>query len=183
MRHDEVIDASEVVSRYSEVLDHSGEEDTSWFDVFLRHARAHFIEAQRLVRTDWSSISRFNYPRALRRESTISAVDGCREQFRTRIADTMVQYGRESQALDQSFPQRLISATDELAVDKLKEQMSDQMMRMDHAGAFLVFFAARPPSRRCSRNMVTNRRSACSKGMRERTCAVPCWNGHWSSDA
>ena len=125
MRSDEVLEASDVVSRYSEVLEHPGEEDTSWFDVFLKHARAHFIEAQRLVRTDWSSISRFNYPRTRRREPTISAVDGCREHFRKRIADTMVKYGRESQALDQSFPQRLISATDELAVEQLKEQMSD----------------------------------------------------------
>lgn len=125
MRNGEVLDASEVVSRYSEVRKHPDEQDTKWFDIFLGHARAHFIEAQRLVRTDWSSISRFHYPRGLRREPTISAVDGCREHFRERIADTMVKYGRESQALDQSFPQRLISATDELAVDKLKEQMSD----------------------------------------------------------
>lgn len=125
MRNGEVLDASEVVSRYSEVRKHPDEQDTKWFDIFLGHARAHFIEAQRLVRTDWSSISRFNYSRGLRREPTISAVDGCREHFRKRIADTMVKYGRESQALDQSFPQRLISATDELAVDKLKEQMSD----------------------------------------------------------
>ena len=125
MRSDEVLDASDVVSRYSEMLENSGEEDTSWFDVFLERARAHFIEAQRLVRTDWSSISHVNYRRTLRRESTISAVDGCREHFRKRIADTMVQYGRESQTLDQSFPQRLISATEELAVDQLKKQMSD----------------------------------------------------------
>ena len=125
MRRDEVLDASEVVSRYHEVLEPLGEEDTKWFDVFLEHARAHFIEAQRLVRMDWRAISGVSYVRGRRRESAISAVDGCREHFRKRIADTMVQYGRESQALDQSFPQRLISATDELAVDELKEQMSD----------------------------------------------------------
>ena len=120
-RHDdEVLEASDVVSRYSEVLEHSGEKDTKWFDVFLDRARAHFIEAQRLVRMDRSSPSRFNYMMTLRREPTISAVDECRQHFRKRIADTMVQYGRESQALDQSFPQRLISATDELAVDALK---------------------------------------------------------------
>ena len=125
MRDDEILDASDVVSRYSERLGHSGEQDTKWFDVFLERARTHFIEAQRLVRMDWRAISRFNYGRTRQRESTTSAVEGCREHFRTRIADTMVQYGRESQALDQSFPQRLISATDELAVDQLKEQMSD----------------------------------------------------------
>ena len=122
VRYDEVLGASEVVSRYSE--EYPGEEDTSWFGVFLENARAHFIEAQRLVRMDWRALSRFNYMRKPR-ELTISAVDGCSEHFRKRIANTMVQYGRESQALDQSFPQRLISATDELAVDQLKEQMSE----------------------------------------------------------
>ena len=123
MRDDEVLDASEVVSRYSE--GDADEDGTSWFDGFLGHARAHFIEAQRLVRTDWSAVSRFGYRRTRRREPTFFAVDECREHFRRRIADTMVQYGRESQALDQSFPQRLISATDELAVDELKQRMSE----------------------------------------------------------
>ncbi len=123
MRDDEVLDASEVVSRYSEV--EADEEETSWFDDFLRRARAHFIEAQRLVRTDWSSLSRFGYRRTLRREPTVFAVDECREHFQGRIAETMAQYGREAQALDQSFPQRLISATEELAVEELKNRMSE----------------------------------------------------------
>ena len=126
MRDDEVLKTSDVVFRYSKVLEYPVvDKDTSWFDIFLEHAHAHFIEAQRLVRTERRSSSRFNYSRMLWRESTISAVDECKEHFRERIADTMVQYGRESQALDQSFPQRLISATDELAVDELKNQMSD----------------------------------------------------------
>ena len=123
MRDDEVLDASDVVSRYSEG-DTDGEQ-TSWFDRFLGHARAHFIEAQRLMRTDLGALSRFGYRRTLRREPPFFAVDECSEHFRRRIADTMVQYGRESQTLDLSFPQRLISATDELAVDELKQRMSE----------------------------------------------------------
>ena len=121
MRNNEVLDAADVVSRYSERLEPSAE----WLDAFLERARAHFIEAQRLVRTDWRPFPHFSYPRPLRPEPTMPAVDECREHFRERIAETMVRYGRESQALDQSFPQRLMSATDELAVDELKEQMSD----------------------------------------------------------
>ena len=124
MRDDEVLDASEVVSRYSEVLEQSGEGDTKWYGDFCDHARTHFIEAQRLVLIDPRAFSRFNYIRTPRRDSTLSAVERCREHFRTRIRNTMVQYGRESQTLDQSFPHRLISATDELAIDQLKEQMS-----------------------------------------------------------
>ena len=44
--------------------------------------------------------------------------------LRKRIAETLVQYGRESQALDQTFPRRLISAKDEMPVDDLRKQMS-----------------------------------------------------------
>lgn len=121
MRDYEVLDAADVVSRYSEGLEPSGE----WLDAFLERARVHFIEAQRLVRADWRPFPRFNYPRRLRHEPAMPAVDECREHFRERIAKTMVRYSRESQALDQSFPQRLMTATDELAVDRLMERMSD----------------------------------------------------------
>ena len=36
----------------------------------------------------------------------------------------MAQYGRQSQALDQSFPQRLMEAEDELVVPELQDRMS-----------------------------------------------------------
>ena len=45
--------------------------------------------------------------------------------FHERLADTMAQYGRQSQALDQSFPQRLISTEDELDVHELQRRMSE----------------------------------------------------------
>ena len=44
--------------------------------------------------------------------------------FHKRLADTMAQYGRQSQTLDQSFPQRLMSAEDRLEVQELQERMS-----------------------------------------------------------
>ena len=127
IRDGEVLLASDVVSRFSEVQlsDHRGEDDLSWFGIFLQQAHAHFIEAQRLVRVDSDSLSPFHYMRPpRRRRPMISTVDECAEHFKERLADTMVQYGRQSQQLDQSFPQRLIAATDELAVDELQEQMS-----------------------------------------------------------
>ena len=54
----------------------------------------------------------------------VSTVVECSQDFRTRLNDTMVQYGRQSQALDQSFPQRLISATEKLTAHELQDQMS-----------------------------------------------------------
>ena len=119
VRDDEVLDAAEVVSRYADAPAPE-QEEAKWFGDFLENARAHFIKAQRLVRVDWSSFPPLRYMRTPPRKSIISAVDECSEHFRNRIADTLVRYGRESQALDQTFPQRLISATDEMAIDDLK---------------------------------------------------------------
>ena len=127
MHDGEVLDAEEVVSQYAA---HAAEPDEAkWFGDFLENARAHFIKEQRLVRVDLSSIWRMRRVMTSRRgKPIIFAVDECSEHFRKRVAETLVQYGREAQALDQTFPRRLISARDEMPVDKLREQMSD----LDH---------------------------------------------------
>ena len=54
----------------------------------------------------------------------ISTVVEYSRDYRKRLADTMAQYGRQSQALDQSFPQRLMEAVDELDVQELQDRMS-----------------------------------------------------------
>ena len=128
MRDGEVLNAEEIVSRYADVQAPTPEK-APWFGDFLKHAQTHFIRAQRLVRVDWSFISSMHHLMMSRRSKPIiSAVDECSEHFRKRIAETLVQYGRESQALDQTFPRRLISETDEMAVEEIKKQMSD----LDH---------------------------------------------------
>ena len=111
MRDGEVLDAEEVVSQYAA---HAAEPDEAkWFGDFLENARAHFIKEQRLVRVDLSSIWRMRRVMTSRRSKPIIfAVDECSEHFRKRVAETLVQYGRESQALDQTFPRWLISARD-----------------------------------------------------------------------
>lgn len=131
--HDgELLDAEEVVSRYAA---HAAEQDEAkWFGDFLENARAYFIKEQRLVRVDWSSIWLMPRMRTSRRSKPIiSAVDECSEHFRKRIAETLVRYGRESQALDQTFPRRLIAAKDEMPVGELEQKMSD----LDHRTAEL----------------------------------------------
>ncbi len=125
-RDGELLRANDVLSRFSDgpPTETRDEDDISWFGQFLKNANAHFIEAQRLVRIDWASLQHFPYMRMPPHQSMISTVHECSEHFRKQLADTMVQYGRESQKLDQSFPQRLMEATDELPVDALQEQMS-----------------------------------------------------------
>ena len=54
----------------------------------------------------------------------ISTVIEYSRDFSKRLANTMAQYGRQSQALDQSFPQRLMAAEDELEVQELQDRMS-----------------------------------------------------------
>ena len=54
----------------------------------------------------------------------ISTVVEFSRDFSERLANTMAQYGRQSQALDQSFPQRLMGQVRKLNVQELQERMS-----------------------------------------------------------
>ena len=125
MRDGEVLSASEVLVRYADsVPPDEKDEDLSWFSAFLKNANAHFIEAQRLVRMDSASRGRYEHSGRHRRVPMISTVVEYSRYFRKRLAETMAQYGRQSQALDQSFPQRLMEAEDELEVPELQTRMS-----------------------------------------------------------
>ena len=127
IRDDELLSSSEVVSRYgepSQVREFHDREDAPWFNAFLKNANAHLIEAQRLVRIDRESEASHRYVGRRRLPPAISTVIERSRDFRYRLADTMARYGRRSQTLDQSFPQRLISATDSLKEDELQKKMA-----------------------------------------------------------
>lgn len=127
IRDGEMLSSSDVISRFgrlSPAREHRSRHDISWFETFRRNANVHLIEAQRLVRIDWESESSYQYSSRRRGPSTISTVIERSQDFRRRLADTMAQYGRQSQTLDQSFPQRLISATDSLSVDELQGKLA-----------------------------------------------------------
>ena len=127
MRNGEVLSASDVLSQYSELVPSSESrdgEDLSWFGSFLINANAHLIEAQRLVQMDVDPRTRLEYPWRPRSTLMTSTVVEYSRGFRKRLADTMAQYGRQSQALDQSFPQRLMEAKEELEIRELQDRMS-----------------------------------------------------------
>lgn len=95
---------------------------TPWLDAFLENTNAFLIEAQRLVGTE-SSIQ----PKAPFVRGTFAFVSSVLErstEFKQRLGRTMAAYGRRAQGLDQTFPQRLISATNELAPDKLRARLA-----------------------------------------------------------
>ena len=125
-RDGEVLSASEVLSRYGSSLPHAENTDDegNWFSDFLKNANAHSIEAERLVRMNYDPEGRFKYIGGHRLPSMIPTVIEYSRNFRERLADTMAQYGRQSQGLDQSFPQRLIEAVDQLEVVEIQERMS-----------------------------------------------------------
>ena len=96
--------------------------DVPWLREFLDTANSHFIEAQRLVRPQY-------LPRWPRRPEAIpSRVVECSAELKRRIDDTMAEYGRQAQVLDQSFPQRLLQrsgANDNLSIEQIQQQMSE----------------------------------------------------------
>ena len=129
IRDREILSSADVVVRYGrpspELEDSDVRDDMTWFDEFQNKANTHLIEAHRLVRTDWESNYWHEYPWHTRpRSKDATVVVEYSNDFRNRLAHTMEQYGRRSQTLDQSFPQRLISAIDLLHVSEIQEQLT-----------------------------------------------------------
>ena len=124
-RDGELFTESDILSRFSDRDPNfkGHEKDMSWFSSFLKNANAHLIEAQRLVRRHQDSRSSRSSRSFMFDRQSISSVVDCSEDFRKRLDDTMAGYGRHAQTLDQSFPQRLISATEQLTVDELQTAM------------------------------------------------------------
>ena len=123
-----LLSSPEVFSRYGEhsrTREDHDLEDIPWFSTFLENANAHLIEAQRLVRIDEKSEAPPSKIFGGRHTpSTIATVNERSQEFHKRLDDTMAQYGRQSQTLDQSFPQRLMSATHQLKEDELQKKMA-----------------------------------------------------------
>ena len=130
IRDGELLSSSDIIERYRHLLereDHS-DEDLSWFSAFLQKANVHLIEAQRLVRLKQNNESQQQmigfWTATASHASMFPTVIEYSQDFQKRLRDTMAQYGRQSQALDQTFPQRLISATETLYPDDLQHKMT-----------------------------------------------------------
>ena len=127
IRDGELLTSSEVVDRYGrepQEREHQDKEGIGWFNDFLKKANTHLIEAQRLVRLDREAESRGEYLFRRTRPLSLPTVLEYSQDLKKRLSDTMAQYGRESQNLDQSFPHRVISDTAGLPVDELQKKMS-----------------------------------------------------------
>ena len=129
MRDGEWLTDSEVVRRHSQRIrslmrttSSPQERDPDWFREFLGAVDSHFIEAQRLAQSRRIS----GWTR--RPEPLVPRVIECSRELKRRIDDTMADYGRRAQTLDQSFPQRLLqqgAAGNGLSIDDIRSRMED----------------------------------------------------------
>lgn len=127
-RSDEILSSLELLKRYSDVLMKRTRKAgifsvPDWMTEIQKKVGVHLIEAQRLLR----------FPRGFRRgeiwketenqAAYVPTVNTYARDLQSRISDTLTTYAKESQALDQSFPQRLLSAVQLLSADELKVRM------------------------------------------------------------
>ena len=129
VRDGEVLSDPEVLSRFAGVPPNRKnrvKKSPVWLREFLDSANTYLIEAQRLVRTPWDpgSTHEFRFRRFPRSAPFISRVEECSLDFQKRLSATMAAYGRQAQTLDQTFPQRLVSATAQLSQDELRDRMA-----------------------------------------------------------
>lgn len=125
-RTDEVIDASEVLLRYAEensqTLKNIVAKEPKSLKALRMRVKAHFIEAQRLIRVSRSSEWRYRSPEKM----MMATVQEYSIDLKKKLESTLANYAKQSQKLDQTFPQRLIeNANAPLPLDILKKEMED----------------------------------------------------------
>ena len=94
--------------------------EPGWFKETREQVSVYLIEAQRLL-----SLAA-DEARGARRSGPEPAVSECAKDLLEQIKETLANYARESQALDQTFPQRLMSdKRSEMSLEDIKKQMAD----------------------------------------------------------
>lgn len=128
-RSDENFSASEVVARFSEeiperirnkILREVSPELKKFQGNVFSNINVHLIEAQRLIKF-FTRDSRELF--ISRERGIIETVHEYSKDLKNRISDTLKAYGKESQKLDQTFPQRFINLLQKnsKSVEQLKE--------------------------------------------------------------
>lgn len=110
---DEILSADTLLERYGDAVPRGRAKLTSKEPKGLRALRgrikSHFIEAQRLIRVHAPSGPDWRYrPASTRMTETVRTYS---EDLKKQIDSTLANYAKQSQKLDQSFPQRLIEGS------------------------------------------------------------------------
>lgn len=126
-RSEEVIDASEVVARYGDAVSPKvrgkwSTKEPAAFKKVRERAKAHLIQAQRLIR--FNASSEWRYRNGSPDRLAVETVQEYSRDLKRSVESTLAAYAKQSQKLDQTFPQRLLESTSPpLPLDALKTQM------------------------------------------------------------
>ena len=118
----EGMSALEVIARWGEMSDDDdvSKELREWRGlVGNRLPQSLLIQAQRLIRVGHSSARQYIRPEGATIRDTVLAYSA---DLKNRIDQTLAQYGREAQRLDQTYPQRLLQQASAPAGEGLMEQ-------------------------------------------------------------
>ena len=129
---DEVLTGAELLVSYSRHFSEKNKRrglpesffpDAEWLSSISNRVSVHLVEAQRLLR---ASQTPREWEMRHQRDSYIPTVKTYAKDLQTRISETLTIYAKQSQSLDQSFPQRLLQTTYvPLSVEVLKVRMKE----------------------------------------------------------
>ena len=127
-RNEDFLTAEEVCQRYSDQLPGklrkmSVPEEPEWLHIIRKHVSVHLIETQRLLGPMPTGDLRFHLTR---RPQIVTTVGEYAKDLQRRISETLADYGKQSQSLDQTFPQRLLKKSiPALDPEALRTKMSE----------------------------------------------------------
>ncbi len=87
--------------------------------------RTHLIEAQRLIQLSRGDDRSRMLRRSFQFERMIPTVEQYSKELQQQIANSLANYAGESQALDQTFPRRLVELRESLSPELLREKLDE----------------------------------------------------------
>jgi len=101
--------------------------EPEWMADIRDRASVHLIEAQRLLRFPPQTSRHWEFRRPPSASDVyVATVKSYARDLQARISETLTTYAKQSQSLDQSFPQRLLKSTVRpLTVEDLKKRMQE----------------------------------------------------------
>ena len=130
-RTDEVFTGSEFLMNYSGRFPERWKgvnlfPEAEWLLDIRSRVNVHLVEAQRLLRVSPAPAEWEPHHRRDMRDTYGATVKAYAKDLQSRISETLTLYAKQSQSLDQSFPQRLLTSPDmALSVDLLKSRMGE----------------------------------------------------------
>lgn len=134
-RTGESYSVSDLVHKFQEVLPDKLKvglvADPDWLKSFRESISVHLVETQRLLLADVDPDVRRFRPRPIPRRAFASTVKTYSSNLRAKMADALTSYAEHSQALDRSFPQRMLGGpkTETLDTNNLKSRMNQLEQR------------------------------------------------------